>query len=107
MSELLTRLVLNRGDSVAILLHDPVHGLVLLCEQFRVPTCERGPGWLLKLPAGWRRGRYQARQSSAEAAIARARDGQIEDAKTLIALQWLELAGGSPRNPSFPRQPYL
>ena len=52
MSEPITRLVLNRGDSVAVLLHDPARRVVLLCEQFRLPTSEHGPGWLLEIPAG-------------------------------------------------------
>lgn len=52
MSPRLTRLVLNRGDSVAVLLHDPALRKVVLCEQFRPPTLKYGPGWLLELPAG-------------------------------------------------------
>lgn len=46
------RLVLNRGDAAAILLHDPHTNLVLLCEQFRAPTLKHGSGWLVELPAG-------------------------------------------------------
>lgn len=156
MSEPITRLVLNRGDSVAILLHDPKNQTILLCEQFRAPTYERGTGWLLELPAGiLEPGESEedcARRETVEEtgyslrsldriacvylspggsserihifhsevattdridkgggvisesedirlvslpqeeAIARARDGQIIDAKTLIALQWLDLA---------------
>ena len=52
MSAPITRLVLHRGDSVAILLHDRENRLVFLCEQFRAPTCDHGPGWLLELAAG-------------------------------------------------------
>src|SRR5690349_5439927 len=53
MTEELTRLVFERGDSVAILLHDPQRQLVLLCEQFRLPAYEHdGPGWLLEIAAG-------------------------------------------------------
>ncbi len=52
MSAPITRLVLNRGDSVAILPHDPARKLVMLCEQFRLPTYDKGPGWLLEIPAG-------------------------------------------------------
>jgi ADP-ribose pyrophosphatase len=52
MSDEMTRLVLQRGDSVAILLVDEAASLVLLCEQFRIPAHDRGPGWLLELPAG-------------------------------------------------------
>src|SRR5262245_57590554 len=52
MSLPITRLVLERGDSVAILPHDPVSRVVLLCEQFRLPTASHGPGWLMEIPAG-------------------------------------------------------
>jgi nudix-type nucleoside diphosphatase (YffH/AdpP family) len=48
----ITRLVLERGDSVAVLPHDPVNRVVLLCEQFRLPTVAHGSGWLLEIPAG-------------------------------------------------------
>jgi len=48
----ITRLVLERGDSVAVLPHDPLAGALLLCEQFRAPTVARGPGWMVEIPAG-------------------------------------------------------
>ena len=155
MSNEITRLVLNRGDSVALLLTDVENSLVLLCEQFRAPTCAKGSGWLLELPAGMleagedpeecarretmeeigytlrtlrriatvylspggsseRIHIFHADVSAADAvgaggglkeegedirlvrmpiadALSRARKGEIEDAKTLIGLQWLEL----------------
>jgi nudix-type nucleoside diphosphatase (YffH/AdpP family) len=155
MSEPITRLVLNRGDSVAVLLHDLHRQRVLLCEQFRAPTCEHGSGWLLELPAGMIEGgetadRCARREALEETgytvqtldtialvylspggsservyvfravistddsaatatgvigegedirihimsikdALLKARRGEIADAKTLIALQWLEL----------------
>lgn len=52
MSENLTRLNLNRGDSAALVAHDSRAGTVVLIEQFRYSTYEKGPGWLLELPAG-------------------------------------------------------
>jgi nudix-type nucleoside diphosphatase (YffH/AdpP family) len=154
MSDPVSRLIFDRGDSVAVLPHDPVKRSVLLCEQFRAPTYERGPGWLLEIPAGivepgeraedcarreteeeigysvgtlqWIATVYLSPGGSSERvhifhaevsmrddtrttggvvsegediriislpvdeAIAQARGGQILDAKTLIALQWLE-----------------
>lgn len=48
----ITRLIFHRGDAVAVLLHDPAKRSVLLCEQFRTPTVDNGPGWLVELPAG-------------------------------------------------------
>lgn len=52
MGRQITRLVLDRGDSVAVLPHDPAAGVVLLCEQFRAPTTAGGSGWLVEIPAG-------------------------------------------------------
>lgn len=157
MSGTLTRLILNRGDSVAILLHDTHNQSLLLSEQFRAPAFEAGPGWLVELPAGileaGEKPEECARRETLEEtgytvhalepiasvylspggsservhifhaevsladrtasggglaseqedirlislpsdeAFAKARQGQILDAKTLIALQWLELRG--------------
>ena len=155
MSEPLTRIVFERGDSVALLLRDTAEEAVLLCEQFRVGSCEKGPGWLIELPAGVLESGEDpeecARREAAEEtgyrvgalrhiglfylspggsserihvffgdvtaedrigdgggleeegediriirvpiaeALAKARDGAILDAKTMIALQWLEI----------------
>lgn len=152
----ITRVVLKRGDSVAVLPHDPNAGVVLLCEQFRAPTAERGPGWLVEIPAGMvekgetveASARRETREETGhevdalttistvfpspglsserihifygrialrlnlpvtagvvnegedirvlrlpvDEALARLRAGAIQDAKTMIALQWLELA---------------
>ena len=52
MSEEIVRLKLDRGDSVAAVLHDEDDDTVVLTEQFRYPTHDKGPGWLLELPAG-------------------------------------------------------
>ena len=52
MSEPIMRLNLERGDGVAAVVHDPESGSVVLVEQFRPSTYEKGPGWLLELPAG-------------------------------------------------------
>jgi nudix-type nucleoside diphosphatase (YffH/AdpP family) len=159
LSEEMQRLIVHRGDSVAMLLSDIEHQCILLCEQFRVPTYDKGPGWLLEVPAGTlelgenpeecaRRETleetgYQVKAlhriacvylspggsservfifhaevsladkiaagggNASEAedikliclpiadAISKARDGQIQDAKTLIALQWLQIATGA------------
>ncbi|MBL8177835.1 MAG: NUDIX domain-containing protein [Bryobacterales bacterium] len=53
MSPEMTRLVLNRGDSVALLLADRARDAILLCEQFRLPTYgPQSSGWIHELPAG-------------------------------------------------------
>lgn len=44
--------VFERGDSVGAMLHDPVRGVVILTEQFRYPTYEKGPGWMIEIVAG-------------------------------------------------------
>jgi nudix-type nucleoside diphosphatase (YffH/AdpP family) len=157
MGKEITRLILDRGDSVAMLLCDRENQLVLLCEQFRLPTYDKGPGWLIELPAGTlekdedaedcaRRETLEETGYSVKSlrriacvylspggsserihifygdvsmadrtgagggvvaegedirlismpvpeAIAKGKSGEIQDAKTLIALQWLELSG--------------
>lgn len=56
MSEVLTRLKFERGDSVAILMHNPDDDTIFLTEQFRYPTYDpqkgRDTGWIIELPAG-------------------------------------------------------
>ncbi len=52
-SEETTRLVLERGDAVGVLLYHRRRQSVLLVEQFRYPAYVRGgPGWLLEIVAG-------------------------------------------------------
>lgn len=53
MSEELVRLNLDRGDSVAAIMHDREADTVILTEQFRYSAYDKGPGaWLLEIPAG-------------------------------------------------------
>ncbi|MBC7979515.1 MAG: NUDIX domain-containing protein [Armatimonadetes bacterium] len=52
MSPEITRLILERGDSVAVLLHDTETDILLLCEQFRAPTLEKDSGWMVEVLAG-------------------------------------------------------
>lgn len=52
-SELLARLVLERGDAAAVLPYDPETKRLVLIEQFRLPAFVRGNhGWLWELIAG-------------------------------------------------------
>jgi nudix-type nucleoside diphosphatase (YffH/AdpP family) len=52
-SEVLTRLNFERGDSAAVIMHDPVNDTIILTEQFRYPTHQKNPpGWILEIPAG-------------------------------------------------------
>jgi ADP-ribose pyrophosphatase len=48
----LRRLVFERGDAVAALVRHRDSGRLLFTEQFRAPTLEKGPGWLLEVMAG-------------------------------------------------------
>lgn len=56
MSEPIVRLNLDRGDSVAILMHNTDQDTVILTEQFKYPTYDpasgRGDGWIIEIPAG-------------------------------------------------------
>ena len=54
MSDEIVRLNLDRGDSVAALVHNVESDEIVLTLQFRYPTYQKGegPGWLLELPAG-------------------------------------------------------
>jgi nudix-type nucleoside diphosphatase (YffH/AdpP family) len=52
MSRPVTRLVFERGDSVAAIVVNRDSGKVLLVEQFKYPTYDNGPGWLMETVAG-------------------------------------------------------
>jgi ADP-ribose pyrophosphatase len=52
MSEPVRRLKFERGDSVAALVVNAERKTVLLTEQFRYPTLEKGGGWLIEIMAG-------------------------------------------------------
>ena len=52
MSDEIVRLNLERGDSVAALVHDTSDDVFIMTEQFRYPTYEKGPGWIIEVPAG-------------------------------------------------------
>ena len=45
-------LVFERGDGAAAIVHNTDTDTVLLAEQFRFATFERGPGWLIEAAAG-------------------------------------------------------
>ena len=50
--EVQRRMSLERGDSAAAVVQRREDGAILLTRQFRYPTLENGPGYLLELPAG-------------------------------------------------------
>lgn len=52
MSEPMKRLSFERGDSVGMLVWNKESERLVLTEQFRFCTYEKGPGWLLEIPAG-------------------------------------------------------
>lgn len=52
MSDAMVRLSLERGDSVAALVHDVENDALVMVEQFRYPTSRNGPGWLTEIIAG-------------------------------------------------------
>lgn len=52
MTPAVPRLVFERGDSAAAVVYHRDSRCVLLTEQFRFPTLDKGPGWILEAPAG-------------------------------------------------------
>ena len=52
MSAEITRLILDRGDSTAAIIHDPDTDMLVFTEQFRYSTYTNGHGWILEAPAG-------------------------------------------------------
>ena len=52
MSIPVTRLSFERGDSVAAIVFNRDTQSIILCNQFRYPTYEKGPGWITEAVAG-------------------------------------------------------
>lgn len=48
----LLRIKVERGDSAAAIVSNAETGRIILVEQFRYPTLERGEGWLVETVAG-------------------------------------------------------
>ncbi len=46
------RLVFERGDSCAALIHDVERDVIVLAEQFRIATYDKGPGYIVEAMAG-------------------------------------------------------
>jgi|SRR5215471_6932678 len=52
MSPTVRRLNFERGDSVAAIIFNPRRQHLLLVNQFKYPTFEKGPGWITEAVAG-------------------------------------------------------
>jgi ADP-ribose pyrophosphatase len=52
MSAPTERLCFERGDSAAFLVYNKESQRIILIDQFRSCTHEKGPGWLVEIPAG-------------------------------------------------------
>src|SRR5690348_6341191 len=52
MSAPIRRLIFERGDAAGAILFNRDSQKVLLIEQFRYPTYEKGPGWIVEVVAG-------------------------------------------------------
>lgn len=52
MSPVIRRLSFERGDSAAAILFDRERHKVILVNQFKYPTYEKGPGWIMETVAG-------------------------------------------------------
>jgi len=52
MSRPVRRLSLERGDSVAAIIYNRDSRKILFVNQFKYPTFEKGPGWIMETVAG-------------------------------------------------------
>jgi nudix-type nucleoside diphosphatase (YffH/AdpP family) len=52
MSPIVRRLNFERGDSVAALIFNVATERLILVNQFKYPTYEKGPGWIIETVAG-------------------------------------------------------
>lgn len=52
MSRTVTRLSLERGDAVAVLIHNISTGKLILTNQFRYSAHKNGEGWVIEILAG-------------------------------------------------------
>lgn len=52
MSKPVKRLSVERGDSVAAVIYNRDSRRAILVEQFKYPTYEQGPGWIMETVAG-------------------------------------------------------
>ena len=52
MSPVVRRLNFDRGDSVAALIYNTTTQRIILVNQFKYPTFEKGPGWITETMAG-------------------------------------------------------
>lgn len=52
MSDVVTRLYLERGDSVAAVIWHADRKKIILVNQFKYPTQAKGPGWITETVAG-------------------------------------------------------
>lgn len=96
MSPPVSRLTVERGDAVGILLYDPQRDEVVLVEQFRYPAYAVGePGWLVEIVAGT----VPAGQDPQEVARAEVREeaGYEVEALEHLATCFLSPGGSSER----------
>lgn len=67
MSEPAQRLCFERGDAAAFLIYNKETERIILIDQFRTCTHEKGPGWLIEIPAGMvEEGEYPVETASRE-----------------------------------------
>jgi len=52
MSDTVRRLNFERGDAAAVLIFNRERQKIILVQQFRFPTYEKGDGWLIEVVAG-------------------------------------------------------
>ena len=95
MSRPVKRLSLERGDSVAVMGYNRESRRAIFVEQFKYPTYEHGPGWIMETVAG-----MAESEETPEAAIRREvleEIGYEVDALEEIAAFYLSPGGSSER----------
>jgi len=95
-SELISREILERGDAIAVLPYDPISDTVLLIEQIRIGAIKsKHSPWLLECIAGMTletEGEdIKTHILSVDDALMRLNNGEMDNAATVICMQWLAL----------------
>jgi len=91
-SDDITREVFERGDSAAVLLHDPKRQKVILVEQFRAGCLTNQPNpWVIELVAG----RIEEDESANEVAIREAKEEANCEISNLIKIGQFVLSAGA------------
>lgn len=90
MSPVIRQLSLERGDAVGALLFDEARQLAIFARQFRFPTLQKGPGWLVEIAAGM----IEDNETPEEAVIREVREELGQDPQLLCPIGCFYLSPG-------------